>query len=143
MFLFAFFTALSHGRKISNRITTESPTQGESMSKHFVTHFLELTSNYKSQTISSNLNNYFYKNFFLPLSIIILNARQALLVFHKSDNICEVVTEACHRQQLDVTVARTKEGALETLSSTSEEFYHLIIIDARSTKHLDAEYIAR
>ncbi|XP_053964942.1 high affinity cAMP-specific and IBMX-insensitive 3',5'-cyclic phosphodiesterase 8 isoform X2 [Anastrepha ludens] len=68
---------------------------------------------------------------------------KALLVFHKSDNICEVVTEACHRQQLDVTVARTKEGALETLSSTSEEFYHLIIIDARSTKHLDAEYIAR
>ncbi|XP_036225992.1 high affinity cAMP-specific and IBMX-insensitive 3',5'-cyclic phosphodiesterase 8 isoform X3 [Bactrocera oleae] len=68
---------------------------------------------------------------------------KALLVFHKSDNICEVVTEACHRQQLDVTVARTKEGALDTLTNTNEEFYHLIIIDARSTKHLDAEYIAR
>lgn len=65
------------------------------------------------------------------------------MVFHKSDNICEVVTEACHRQQLDVTVARTKEGALDTLTNTNEEFYHLIIIDARSTKHLDAEYIAR
>ncbi|XP_067632406.1 high affinity cAMP-specific and IBMX-insensitive 3',5'-cyclic phosphodiesterase 8 isoform X2 [Eurosta solidaginis] len=68
---------------------------------------------------------------------------KVLLVFHKSDNICEVLTEACNRQQLDVTLARTKESALETLSSTSEEFYHLIIIDARSTKHLDAEYIAR
>ncbi|XP_037955855.1 high affinity cAMP-specific and IBMX-insensitive 3',5'-cyclic phosphodiesterase 8-like [Teleopsis dalmanni] len=70
---------------------------------------------------------------------------KALLVFHKSDNICEVMTQACHRQQLDVTVVKTKEAALEILSNTNTtaECYHLIVIDARSTKYLDAEYITR
>ncbi|KAH8416079.1 hypothetical protein KR222_007712 [Zaprionus bogoriensis] len=70
---------------------------------------------------------------------------KALLVFHKSDSICEVVTLACQRHQLEVTLAKSKEEALETLqrSYATAQCYHLIIIDARSTKGLDAEHIAR
>ncbi|XP_075169971.1 phosphodiesterase 8 [Haematobia irritans] len=67
---------------------------------------------------------------------------KALLVFHKSDNICEVVQQACNRQQLEVTLVKTKENALEHLCSAAECF-HIIIIDARSPKHLDSEHIAR
>ncbi|XP_043947614.1 high affinity cAMP-specific and IBMX-insensitive 3',5'-cyclic phosphodiesterase 8 isoform X4 [Drosophila biarmipes] len=70
---------------------------------------------------------------------------KALLVFHKSDSICEAVTAACQRHQLDVTLVRSKEEALDTLqkSYATAQCYHLIIIDARSTKNLDAEHIAR
>lgn len=70
---------------------------------------------------------------------------QALLVFHKSDSICEVVTLACQRHQLEVSLAKSKEEALDTLqkSYNTAQCYHLIIIDARSTKGLDAEHIAR
>ncbi|XP_034479183.1 high affinity cAMP-specific and IBMX-insensitive 3',5'-cyclic phosphodiesterase 8 isoform X2 [Drosophila innubila] len=70
---------------------------------------------------------------------------KALLVFHKSDSICEVVTLACQRHQLDVTLVKSKEEALDTLqkSYATGQCYHLIIIDARSTKGLDAEHIAR
>ncbi|XP_002050808.3 high affinity cAMP-specific and IBMX-insensitive 3',5'-cyclic phosphodiesterase 8 isoform X3 [Drosophila virilis] len=70
---------------------------------------------------------------------------KALLVFHKSDSICEVVTLACQRHQLDATLVKSKEEALETLhkSYATAQCYHLIIIDARSTKGLDAEHIAR
>ncbi|XP_030387371.1 high affinity cAMP-specific and IBMX-insensitive 3',5'-cyclic phosphodiesterase 8 [Scaptodrosophila lebanonensis] len=70
---------------------------------------------------------------------------KALLVFHKSDNICEVITLACQRHQLDVTLVKSKEEALDTLhkSYATAECYHLIMIDARSTKNLDAEHIAR
>ncbi|XP_032590128.1 high affinity cAMP-specific and IBMX-insensitive 3',5'-cyclic phosphodiesterase 8 isoform X2 [Drosophila grimshawi] len=70
---------------------------------------------------------------------------KALLVFHKSDSICEVITLACQRHQLDVTLVKSKEEALETLhkSYATAQCYHLIIIDARSTKGLDAEHIAR
>ncbi|KAH8390843.1 hypothetical protein KR215_000100, partial [Drosophila sulfurigaster] len=70
---------------------------------------------------------------------------KALLVFHKSDSICEVVTLACQRHQLDVTLVKSKEEALDTLqkSYATAQCYHLIIIDARSTKGLDAEHIAR
>jgi len=76
-----------------------------------------------------------------PMSIYL----QALLVFHKSDSICEVVTLACQRHQLDVTLVKSKEEALDTLqkSYATGQCYHLIIIDARSTKGLDAEHIAR
>ncbi|XP_068144172.1 high affinity cAMP-specific and IBMX-insensitive 3',5'-cyclic phosphodiesterase 8-like [Drosophila tropicalis] len=70
---------------------------------------------------------------------------KALLVFHKADSICEVVTSACQRHQLDVTLVKSKEEALDTLqkSYATAQCYHLIIIDARSTKNLDAEHIAR
>ncbi|XP_064543841.1 high affinity cAMP-specific and IBMX-insensitive 3',5'-cyclic phosphodiesterase 8 isoform X1 [Drosophila montana] len=70
---------------------------------------------------------------------------KALLVFHKSDSICEVVTLACQRHQLDATLVKSKEEALETLhkSYATAQCYHLIIIDARSTKGLDSEHIAR
>ncbi|XP_017072957.1 high affinity cAMP-specific and IBMX-insensitive 3',5'-cyclic phosphodiesterase 8 isoform X2 [Drosophila eugracilis] len=70
---------------------------------------------------------------------------KALLVFHKSDSICEAITAACQRHQLDVTLVKSKEEALDTLqkSYASAQCYHLIIIDARSTKNLDAEHIAR
>ncbi|KAH8371471.1 hypothetical protein KR093_007562 [Drosophila rubida] len=70
---------------------------------------------------------------------------KALLVFHKSDSICEVVTLACQRHQLDVTLVKSKEEALDTLqkSYATAQCYHLIIIDARSTKGLDAEHITR
>ncbi|XP_016929321.2 high affinity cAMP-specific and IBMX-insensitive 3',5'-cyclic phosphodiesterase 8 isoform X2 [Drosophila suzukii] len=70
---------------------------------------------------------------------------KALLVFHKSDSICEAVTAACQRHQLDVTLVKSKEEALDTLqkSYATAQCYHLIIIDARSTKNLDAEHIAR
>ncbi|XP_013115209.2 high affinity cAMP-specific and IBMX-insensitive 3',5'-cyclic phosphodiesterase 8 [Stomoxys calcitrans] len=67
---------------------------------------------------------------------------KALLVFYKSDNICEVVQQACNRQQLEVTLVKSKENAIENLCSAVECF-HIIIIDARSPKHLDAEHIAR
>ncbi|KAH8402395.1 hypothetical protein KR009_011824 [Drosophila setifemur] len=70
---------------------------------------------------------------------------KALLVFHKADSICEAVSAACQRHQLDVTLAKSKEEALDTLqkSYTNAQCYHLIIIDARSSKTLDAEHIAR
>ncbi|XP_058982791.1 high affinity cAMP-specific and IBMX-insensitive 3',5'-cyclic phosphodiesterase 8 [Musca domestica] len=67
---------------------------------------------------------------------------KALLVFYKSDNICEVVQQACNRQQLEISLVKTKETAFENLCSATECF-HVIIIDARSPKHLDAEHIAR
>ncbi|EDW56986.1 high affinity cAMP-specific and IBMX-insensitive 3',5'-cyclic phosphodiesterase 8 isoform X3 [Drosophila sechellia] len=70
---------------------------------------------------------------------------KALLVFHKSDSICEAITAACQRHQLDVTLVKSKEEALDTLqkSYATAQCYHLIIIDARSFKNLDAEHIAR
>ncbi|KAH8373612.1 hypothetical protein KR200_007643 [Drosophila serrata] len=70
---------------------------------------------------------------------------KALLVFHKADSICEAVTAACQRHQLDVTLVKSKEEALDTLqkSYATAQCYHLIIIDARSAKNLDAEHIAR
>ncbi|XP_055921797.1 high affinity cAMP-specific and IBMX-insensitive 3',5'-cyclic phosphodiesterase 8 isoform X3 [Eupeodes corollae] len=69
---------------------------------------------------------------------------KALLVFHKIDNVCDVFTTACHRQQLEVTLVKSKELALDTLQNNSNtDNYHLIIIDARSSKYLDAEYITR
>ncbi|XP_026836929.1 high affinity cAMP-specific and IBMX-insensitive 3',5'-cyclic phosphodiesterase 8 isoform X2 [Drosophila erecta] len=70
---------------------------------------------------------------------------KALLVFHKSDSICEAITAACQRHQLDVTLVKSKEEALDTLqkSYATAQCYHLIIIDARSSKNLDAEHIAR
>ncbi|XP_041448752.1 high affinity cAMP-specific and IBMX-insensitive 3',5'-cyclic phosphodiesterase 8 isoform X5 [Drosophila obscura] len=70
---------------------------------------------------------------------------KALLVFHKSDSICEAVASACQRHQLDVTLVKSKEEALDTLhkSYATAQCYHLIIIDARSSKNLDAEHIAR
>ncbi|XP_017838620.1 high affinity cAMP-specific and IBMX-insensitive 3',5'-cyclic phosphodiesterase 8 isoform X2 [Drosophila busckii] len=70
---------------------------------------------------------------------------KALLVFHKADSICEAVTLACQRHQLDVTLVKSKDEALDTLqkSYANAQCYHLIIVDARSTKGLDAEYIAR
>ncbi|XP_033254659.1 high affinity cAMP-specific and IBMX-insensitive 3',5'-cyclic phosphodiesterase 8-like isoform X5 [Drosophila miranda] len=70
---------------------------------------------------------------------------KALLVFHKSDSICEAVASACQRNQLDVTMVKSKEEALDTLqkSYATAQCYHLIIIDARSSKNLDAEHIAR
>lgn len=70
---------------------------------------------------------------------------QALLVFHKADSICEAITAACQRHQLDVTLVKSKEEALDTLqkSYATAQCYHLIIIDARSAKNLDAEHTAR
>ncbi|XP_032305960.1 high affinity cAMP-specific and IBMX-insensitive 3',5'-cyclic phosphodiesterase 8 isoform X1 [Drosophila ananassae] len=70
---------------------------------------------------------------------------KALLVFYKADSICEAVSAACQRHQLDVTLVKSKEEALDTLqkSYATAQCYHLIIIDARSSKNLDAEHIAR
>ncbi|XP_055839051.1 high affinity cAMP-specific and IBMX-insensitive 3',5'-cyclic phosphodiesterase 8 isoform X3 [Episyrphus balteatus] len=69
---------------------------------------------------------------------------KALLVFHKTDNVCDVFTTACHRQQLEVTLVKSKELALDTLQNNANmDNFHLIIIDARSSKYLDAEYITR
>ncbi|KAH8272827.1 hypothetical protein KR018_001864 [Drosophila ironensis] len=70
---------------------------------------------------------------------------KALLVFHKADSICEAISAACQRHQLDVTLVKSKEEALDTLqkSYATAQCYHLIIIDARSSKNLDAEHIAR
>ncbi|KAM7342957.1 phosphodiesterase 8 isoform 2-T2 [Cochliomyia hominivorax] len=67
---------------------------------------------------------------------------KALLVFHKTDNICEVMQQSCNRQNLDVTLVKSKESAMEILCSATECF-HIIVVDARSAKHLDAEHIAR
>ncbi|KAI8122736.1 5'-cyclic phosphodiesterase 8, High affinity cAMP-specific and IBMX-insensitive 3' [Lucilia cuprina] len=67
---------------------------------------------------------------------------KALLIFPKSDNICEVMQQACNRQHLEVTLVKSKESAMESLCSATE-CYHIIIVDARSAKHLDAEHIAR
>ncbi|XP_055379485.1 high affinity cAMP-specific and IBMX-insensitive 3',5'-cyclic phosphodiesterase 8 isoform X2 [Condylostylus longicornis] len=69
---------------------------------------------------------------------------KALLIWHKIDNVCEAFTAACHRQLLEVNVVKTKESTLETLqNNNSNETYHLLIVDARSPKHLDAEHIIR
>lgn len=69
---------------------------------------------------------------------------KALIIFHKIDNVCEAFTNACHRQQLDVTVVKTKELALEALQNVhSNDNYHLILIDARSQKYFEPEHITR
>lgn len=79
------------------------------------------------------------------LQSVLLLVFQALLVFYKADSICEAVSAACQRHQLDVTLVKSKEEALDTLqkSYATAQCYHLIIIDARSSKNLDAEHIAR
>ncbi|CAD7077776.1 unnamed protein product [Hermetia illucens] len=68
---------------------------------------------------------------------------KALLIFHKADSVCETFNNACHRHQLEVTLVKTKETALEAFQNNTAGSHHLIIIDARYPKYLDAEYIAR
>lgn len=76
------------------------------------------------------------------ISFLFSYLQKALLIFHKADNIYEVMQQACNRQHLEVTLVKSMDSAMESLCSHTE-YFHIIIIDTRSAKHLDAEHIAR
>ncbi|XP_055839050.1 high affinity cAMP-specific and IBMX-insensitive 3',5'-cyclic phosphodiesterase 8 isoform X2 [Episyrphus balteatus] len=105
---------------------------------------LQLENDNEFQAISDNNSEKSVMDLKYPTVLPPNPQLKALLVFHKTDNVCDVFTTACHRQQLEVTLVKSKELALDTLQNNANmDNFHLIIIDARSSKYLDAEYITR
>lgn len=63
---------------------------------------------------------------------------KVLLVFGREDSVSEAWWSACKRQGYDVALRRTTEDALKAFLNHTHD---LIIIDARSSKHLSAENV--
>lgn len=61
---------------------------------------------------------------------------QVLLAFGKDDSVSEAWWCACKKQGYDVDLKRNQEDALKAFMDT---IHDLIVIDARSTKHLNGE----
>lgn len=99
------------------------------------------TTKYQSKSKSHIICTH-YDILFNFIFLIFSYFRKALLIFHKADNIYDVMQQACNRQHLEVTLVKSMDSAMESLCSHTE-YFHIIIIDTRSAKHLDAEHIAR
>ncbi|XP_069990396.1 high affinity cAMP-specific and IBMX-insensitive 3',5'-cyclic phosphodiesterase 8B isoform X2 [Penaeus vannamei] len=65
---------------------------------------------------------------------------QVLLVFGREDSVSEAWWLACKRQGHEVSLARNLE---DTLKAFLDHTHDLIIIDARSSKHINAENICK
>jgi len=81
------------------------------------------------------------------MSLIYLSyfSPKALLIFPKSDNCYDALKTACHRHQFETVLLKTGESVVDVLHrvTNTDECYHIIIIDVRSPKLIDAEHIAR
>lgn len=96
----------------------------------------------KSHLNCTHITCTYYDILFNFVSLLFSYLHKALLIFHKADNIYEIMQQACNRQHLEVTLVKSMDSAMESLCSQTE-YFHIIIIDTRSAKHLDAEHIAR
>lgn len=87
-----------------------------------------------------NYNNFcfVFDNLF---SAIINILQKTLLIFSKFDEYFELLQTACTEDDMTVQVARSGKEALNMLSN-SNDYYDLILIDARSSKYIDAECIS-
>ncbi|KAK8741775.1 hypothetical protein OTU49_002396, partial [Cherax quadricarinatus] len=63
---------------------------------------------------------------------------KVLLVFGREDSVSEAWWSACKRQEYDVAIRRTSQDALKAFL---EHTHDLVIIDARSSKYLNADNI--
>lgn len=66
-----------------------------------------------------------------------------LLVFPKSDVVCDALQNACFRLQMDVVIVKDADSTIEAFQNTTTGGHHLIIVDGRTPKILDPETIAR
>lgn len=66
-----------------------------------------------------------------------------LLIFHKHDPVIEALVNACHRLNVDVTMVKSVESAIEMFQSPATGGHHIVAIDGRFNKFLDAEAFGR
>lgn len=66
-----------------------------------------------------------------------------LLVFPKSDVVCDALQNACFRLQMDVVIVRDTDATIEAFQNITTGGHHLIIVDGRTPKILEPETIAR
>lgn len=66
-----------------------------------------------------------------------------LLIFHKHDPVIEAFANACHRLDINVTMVKSTESAIELFQSPTTGGHHIVVIDGRISKFLDAEAFGR
>lgn len=63
------------------------------------------------------------------------------MIFSKFDEYFELLQAACAEEYMTVQVARSGKEALNMLSN-SNDYFDVVLIDARSSKNIDAECIS-
>lgn len=66
-----------------------------------------------------------------------------LLVFHKHDPTIEALVNACHRLSIDVTMVKSSESAIEMFQNPAAGGHHIVAVDGRMSKNIDAEAFGR
>lgn len=69
--------------------------------------------------------------------------RQALLVFPKNDNVCDILQDACSRLEMDTFLSTSLSGAMALFQNATNGGHNLIIVDGRMPQILDPELVAR
>uniref|UniRef100_A0A336LT50 3',5'-cyclic-AMP phosphodiesterase n=1 Tax=Culicoides sonorensis TaxID=179676 RepID=A0A336LT50_CULSO len=66
-----------------------------------------------------------------------------LLVFHKNDAVIEAFLNACHRLNVEPTLAKSTESAIDLFQNATTGSHHIIAVDGRYPKLIDAESFGR
>lgn len=68
---------------------------------------------------------------------------QILFVFHKNDAVIEAFLNACHRLNVEPTLAKSIESATDLFQNVTTGGHHIIAVDGRYPKIIDAESFGR
>ncbi|XP_063697402.1 high affinity cAMP-specific and IBMX-insensitive 3',5'-cyclic phosphodiesterase 8 isoform X2 [Culicoides brevitarsis] len=66
-----------------------------------------------------------------------------LCVFHKNDAVIEAFLNACHRLDIEHTIAKSTESAIDEFQNVTTGGHHIIAVDGRYPKIIDAESFGR
>lgn len=64
-------------------------------------------------------------------------------MFPKTDDVCDILQDACNRLEMDTFLSHTLSEAIESFQNVINGGHNLIIVDGRSPQILDPELVAR
>jgi hypothetical protein len=68
---------------------------------------------------------------------------QILLVFSKTDPVYDALVSACQRLNVEPSLAKSNEAALELFQNVPNGGHHVIVVDSRNSRFSDAETLGR
>lgn len=68
---------------------------------------------------------------------------QILIVFHKSDPVVEALLSASHRLNIEASYAKSADSAIELFQNPHTGGHHIIAVDGRCSRFIDAEALGR
>lgn len=68
---------------------------------------------------------------------------QILYVFHKTDAVIEAFLKACKGLNVEATLAKSTESAIDLFQNLTTGGHHIIAVDGRHPKTIDADSFGR